>query len=400
MTGRSSGRSTPAAWVAAGAWAGRSQVRHHVRAAGGGPGLLVGVAGHAVQGEPQGEHGGGGGDREQRAARPGPGGAACRGRPAGRRAGACPWVSPPARRARRGRPWCRRSAGSRRRTPRRASRSAGRRWPRPRVVGDDDQRLPGRVQAVEQPQHLQGGGAVEVAGRLVGQHHQRVVGQRPGDRDPLPLAAGQRRGQEPARSASPTRSSSSAARRRAARGERPASSAGSSTFSTAVSSSIRWNAWNTKPTASRRSRASARSDIRSTRCPASQTSPAVGRSRPPSRCSSVDFPQPLGPMTATVSPGATSRSTPSTARTRPAPCRIPCAARGRAAPGCIAGVVHDRLLPAGPVPLAGLQPAQVRLQPEHDALQQQPGSASGPARPSRRAGHPAAGAAARGAARR
>ena len=34
-------------------------------------------------------------------------------------------------------------------------------------------------------------------------------------------------------------------------------------------------------------------------------------------CSNVDFPQPLGPITATVSPGATSRSIPSTARTSP-----------------------------------------------------------------------------------
>ena len=160
--------------------------------------------------------------------------------------------------------------------------------------------------------------------------------------------------------------------RRAARGERPASSAGSSTFSTAVSSSIRWKAWNTNPTASRRSRARARSDIRPRLCPASQTSPAVGRSSPPSRCSSVDFPQPLGPITATVSPGATSRSTPSTARTSAAPCRIPCAARGRAAP-VHTGSVHAQLLPPGPVPFAGLQPAQVRLQPEHDAFQQQPG---------------------------
>src|SRR5262249_18458147 len=44
---------------------------------------------------------------------------------------------------------------------------------------------------------------------------------------------------------------------------------------------------------------------------------AVGRSRPPSRCSRVDLPQPLGPITASVRPAATSRSTPSTARTSP-----------------------------------------------------------------------------------
>jgi predicted ATPase len=52
-----------------------------------------------------------------------------------------------------------------------------------------------------------------------------------------------------ARSASPTCSSSDKLRRRAALGSRPASSTGKSTFSAAVSSSIRWKAWNTKPTA-------------------------------------------------------------------------------------------------------------------------------------------------------
>ena len=108
-----------------------------------------------------------------------------------------------------------------------------------------------------------------------------------------------------------------AARRRAARGEIPASSAGSSTFSTAVSSSIRWKAWKTNPTASRRNRARVFSLIRSRRRPASWTSPEVGRSRPPISCSRVDFPQPLGPITATVSPPATSTSTWSTARTSP-----------------------------------------------------------------------------------
>ena len=55
---------------------------------------------------------------------------------------------------------------------------------------------PGLVQALEEPQDVEGGGAVEVAGRLVGEHDQRLVAQRPGDRDPLPLAAGQRRRQE------------------------------------------------------------------------------------------------------------------------------------------------------------------------------------------------------------
>ena len=53
------------------------------------------------------------------------------------------------------------------------------------------------MQAVEEPEHLQGRRAVEVAGRLVGQHDGGLVGERPGNRDPLTLAPRQRRGQEP-----------------------------------------------------------------------------------------------------------------------------------------------------------------------------------------------------------
>src|SRR4029453_15494786 len=45
--------------------------------------------------------------------------------------------------------------------------------------------------------------------------------------------------------------------------------------------------------------------------------PAVGWSRPASRLNRVDLPQPEGPMTATNSPSATSRSSPSRARTPP-----------------------------------------------------------------------------------
>jgi hypothetical protein len=51
------------------------------------------------------------------------------------------------------------------------------------------------VQDLEEPQDLEGGRAVEVAGRLVGEDDERLVGERPGDRDALALAAGQRRGQ-------------------------------------------------------------------------------------------------------------------------------------------------------------------------------------------------------------
>ena len=64
--------------------------------------------------------------------------------------------------------------------------------------------------------------------------------------------------------------------------------------------------------------------------------PGLAAGRPVQAAQQVQrrqLPHPLGPMTATVSPAATSRSTPSTARASPIPCRTPCAgaalARGR-----------------------------------------------------------------------
>ncbi len=49
--------------------------------------------------------------------------------------------------------------------------------------------------------------------------------------------------------------------------------------------------------------------------PSMKTWPPVGASRPPARLSSVDLPEPLGPMTATSSPAWTSMLTPASART-------------------------------------------------------------------------------------
>ena len=50
---------------------------------------------------------------------------------------------------------------------------------------------------------------------------------------------------------------------------------------------------------------------------AARTRPASGAPSPHTSSSSVDFPQPLGPTTATISPGATRRVTPASARTAP-----------------------------------------------------------------------------------
>jgi hypothetical protein len=49
----------------------------------------------------------------------------------------------------------------------------------------------------QQPQHLAPGGRVQGAGRLVGEQHGRPGDQRPGDRHPLLLPAGQLAGPVP-----------------------------------------------------------------------------------------------------------------------------------------------------------------------------------------------------------
>ena len=117
-------------------------------------------------------------------------------------------------------------------------------------------------------------------------------------------------------SATPTRSSSSMARSRAASFDRPRTRTGASvTLSMTRMWLNRLNCWKTIPT-------SARSRVRSR--------PSSGRSRPATRISpestvssrltvrhSVDFPAPDGPRTTTTSPVRTSRDTSSRARWSP-----------------------------------------------------------------------------------
>ena len=101
-------------------------------------------------------------------------------------------------------------------------------------------------------------GAVEIAGRLVGQDDRRIVGQRAGDGDALLLAARELRRivMAAVRAGRPRRAAPRPARRRRAR---PAISIGTSTFSNAVSDGTRWKNWKTKPMFWPRSRASASS---------------------------------------------------------------------------------------------------------------------------------------------
>src|SRR6266498_5962453 len=53
------------------------------------------------------------------------------------------------------------------------------------LVGHQEDRLPGRVQLLEQAHDLLARGRVEVAGRLIGQQDARVVDERPRNRDAL-----------------------------------------------------------------------------------------------------------------------------------------------------------------------------------------------------------------------
>ena len=95
----------------------------------------------------------------------------------------------------------------------------------------------------------------------------------------------------------------------------PAITAGSVTFSSTLMPSSRLKNWNTMPMCRRRMIASSSSVLPTSDSPASDTSPSVGESSPAMMLSSVDFPQPDGPITATNSPGLTVKSTPRSART-------------------------------------------------------------------------------------
>ncbi len=88
-------------------------------------------------------------------------------------------------------------------------------------------------------------------------------------------------------------------------------------LSATVSSGTSWPNWNTKPNSERRSSERLLSVSVSSRWPSSQTSPRGGARMPARQYSSVDFPEPLGPITATISPGATARLAPVRAGVRP-----------------------------------------------------------------------------------
>ena len=126
-------------------------------------------------------------------------------------------------------------------------------------------------------------------------------------------------GNRPALSRTPRRSSASKPAGRARFGAVPSSSSGRVTFSRAVSPARRLKSWNTKPTVRRRSAARSLADAVARSWPSMSTWPPDGSSIAPAMVSSVLLPEPLGPITATSVPGATSRSMSTRASTRPAP---------------------------------------------------------------------------------
>src|SRR5580692_481188 len=72
-----------------------------------------------------------------------------------------------------------------------------------------------------------------------------------------------------------------------------------------------------KPTLSARTRFNSPAEMFATFSPSSQISPELGRSRQPIKFTRVDFPEPLGPITAIHSPGSTLREKSSSARITP-----------------------------------------------------------------------------------
>ena len=156
------------------------------------------------------------------------------------------------------------------------------------------------VQPLEQAEDLLAGRAVEVAGRLVGDDQRRVGNERAGDRHPLLLAARQlvrtviARGRRvrPARAPVSTRSPALAARQR---GEQQRQ------LDVVERRQHRHQVVELEDEADVRGAPRgefARRESRAMSTPATRISPEVGLSMPATRLSSVDLPEPDGPISA------------------------------------------------------------------------------------------------------
>ena len=124
-------------------------------------------------------------------------------------------------------------------------------------------------------------------------------------------------GRCPSRSASPVRSITVASQ--SGSGAVPASVIGSVMLSRADSVGTRLKAWNTNPIRSRRSSVSCRSDRAPSSTSPTKAFPAVSVSSPARQCSSVDLPDPDGPMIAVNRPAGNSTVTSSRAVTAVSP---------------------------------------------------------------------------------
>ena len=169
-------------------------------------------------------------------------------------------------------------------------------------MGDQHQgRAVGARQLEQQVHDLLAGGAVEIAGRLVGQQQLRPADEGARHRHPLLLAA-RKLGRIVAEAMAEADALAAPPRRSSKASPRPANSSGSATFSCAVMVGMRWKPWNTMPIWSRRRRARASSSSGPRSRPATSTRPDVARSSPPATIIRLDLPAPEGPTTAAISP--------------------------------------------------------------------------------------------------
>ncbi len=100
----------------------------------------------------------------------------------------------------------------------------------------------------------------------------------------------------------------------------PRATMGSSMFSAAVRVGIRFIVWKTWPTLFLRYSTSSPGPSLVSSWPKTLTLPAEALSRPPMMLSRVVFPEPDGPIRATISPSSTLRSSPLRACTSKDPC--------------------------------------------------------------------------------
>src|SRR5690606_31720329 len=152
------------------------------------------------------------------------------------------------------------------------------------------------------------GHRVERTGGLVGQQQPAVADEGARDRHPLTFAAGEVVG-EMCRTVGKAELAQKLPRGGVGGpAADPVQPQGSATFSVAVRPGRRLKSWKTKPMNRRRSAAFSSRDIPASGRPATRTSPSVGVWRVPAMASSVLLPDPLGPITATISPLRTVRS--------------------------------------------------------------------------------------------